>query len=169
MVELTPEQLVSKLVRVSQAAHAGAFKGMQQACFARQDTAMRYCTSGESPFDPMVFPTKQGGTGAPIDTGNLRVHIYIMVEDKGGEIVGGVGCGDQGKGEATIKGYAYWVHEGTQGRSVSVVAGGQMHQGSKGGLQARPFIKLALTDGEVDTKKRISDGTWNAIKEVALL
>jgi hypothetical protein len=151
MVDLTPVQLTDKLVRVAQAAHAGAYKGMQVACLARQATAMKYCTSGSSPFDPMIFPTKQGGTGAPIDTGNLRAHIYMMVEDKNDEIVGGVGCGDQGKGTASVDGYAGHVHNGT----------------SK--MQARPFIELALTNEEADTKKRISEGTWNAITQAALL
>ena len=151
MVDLTPDQLVAKIMAVAKAAHVGAYKGMQVACLARQATAMKYCTSGESPFDPMVFPTKIGGTGAPIDTGNLRAHIYMMVEDKDDEIVGGVGCGDTGKGRASVDGYAGHVHNGT----------------SK--MEARPFIELALTNEEADTKKRISDGTWDAIRQAALI
>ena len=84
--DMTPEQLVAKLNAVAAAAHRGAVTGLQQACLARQATAMRYCTPGQSPFDPMIFPTKKGGTGAPLDTGVLRANIYAYTEDKGDEI-----------------------------------------------------------------------------------
>jgi len=177
VVELTKEQLVAKLVNVSKAAHRGAFKGVQKGCFIGQRTAMKYCTPGSSPFDPMVFPTKKTRkkngetTGAPLDMGILKAHIYIKVEDKEDEISGGVGCGDAGnEGPATIKGYPLYVHEGTGGRHVSVYAGGKIYEGKSGeGLQARPFIRRAIEDEHDEIQDAIKDETWGSITEAALL
>ena len=148
--DMTPEQLVAKLNAVAAAAHRGAVMGLQQACLARQATAMRYCTPGQSPFDPMVFPTKKGGTGAPLDTGLLRANIYAYTEDKGDEIQAGVGCGADLRGPDTYPGYPLFVHEGT----------------SK--MQARPFIRMAVEDGEDDTRERLAAAIDAAIKGAAL-
>ena len=151
-IELTKEQLVAKLVNVSQAAHKGAFTGVQKGALIGQGTAMKYCTPGSSPFDPMVFPSKKGGTGAPLDTGLLRAHIYIKVEDKEDEVSGGVGCGDSGnEGPATVAGYPLYVHEGT----------------SK--MQARPFIRRAIEDEAESIQGAIKDETWNSITGAVLL
>jgi hypothetical protein len=171
MVDLTPDQLAVKLVQASQAAHQGAFKGMQKGCLIGQRTAMKYCTPGESPFDPMVFPTKKGGTGAPLDTGLLRAHLYIKVDEEGDQINGGVGCGDSGQeGPTTIAGYPLFVHEGTGGRNVAIYAGGRMYQGSSGeGMQPRPFIRRAIEDEAANIEKAIGDEIWNAITQAALL
>lgn len=180
MVEISPDQLVTKITRVAQEAHRGAYKGVQKACLGRQATAMRYCTPGQSPFDDMVFPTKiarinagktpTGGklslkkavrvdesgaeanyTGAPLDTGLLRARIYIMVEDTNNEIKGGVGCGDKGQTRATINGYALHVHQGT----------------SK--MFGRPFIEKAVMDEVKETQRTIADNTWGAITGASLL
>ena len=169
MVDLAPDQLVAKLVNVSRAAHQGAFKGMQKACLARQATAMKYCTPGSSPFDPMVFPTKtthtKSGetTGAPFDTGVLRASIYIHVTDENDQISGGVGAGacgvnsngklvpGNGQGPDAKPGYVLRVHEGTTK------------------MQKRPFIKRAIEDEAADTEEKLGHGTRDAITQAALL
>ena len=148
--DMTPDQLVAKLNAVAAAARRGAFTGLERACLARQTTAMRYCTPGQSPFDPMVFPTKKGGTGAPLDTGLLRASIYAYTKDDGDKIQAGVGCGADASGPGTMPGYPLYVHEGT----------------SK--MQARPFIRMACEDEEEDTRERITKAIDAAIQEAAL-
>jgi hypothetical protein len=173
MVDITPDTLVAKLANVSVAAHKGALKGMQKACLERQRTAMKYCTPGSSPFDPMNFPSKvdrinnatgkksvrissdgsteANYTGAPFDHGLLRANIYIRVTDEQGKICGGIGCGFGKSGPGTKPGYALHVHQGT----------------SK--MFARPFIRKAIEDEAQLTKVTLGQETWNAVKEASLL
>jgi|GEM_PF-1458475 hypothetical protein len=170
--DMTPEQMQEKIMSVGQAMHQGAFLGLQQACLARQSTAMRYCTPGYSPYDDMVFPTKiarvnaatgkrsvrhtaEGGeeanySGAPFDTGILRAGIYPYVVDGGTEITGGIGCGSIAQGPGTIPGYALYVHEGT----------------SK--MFARPFLRDACEDEEEDTRQRIAMAIQQAVGELSV-
>jgi HK97 gp10 family phage protein len=159
VAEITALELVMKLERAATGARNGAFRGMQRACLGRQATAMRYCTPGQSPFDPMIFPTKTTGTGAPLDTGVMRASIYYQVEWRGSEIHGGVGAGGGGKnvdgrlvagtqqGAISLEGYSGYVHDGT----------------SK--MAARPFIRRAIEDEQDDTAHELSTGTWIGLVE----
>lgn len=146
MVDLTPEVLARKLKQASDGVHREVLSAMKKAALDVEATAKEYCTPGSSPYDPMIFKTKvddEGDyrSGAPFDIGNLRRSMYSEVRDSNEEIHGYVG---------NTADYAVYVHEGT----------------SK--LQARPFLKDAVTAKQSDTHKRLEEATSKGMLDALL-
>lgn len=79
-MDLTPEQLVAALLRVSQGAHCGAYNGMVKAAAMVKGVAMKYSSPGTTPFSK-----------APFDTGRYRARMYSQVKEEAETIIGTVG------------------------------------------------------------------------------
>jgi hypothetical protein len=79
-MDLTPEQLVAALLRVSQGAHNGAYRGMGKAAAMVKGVAMKYSSPGTTPFSK-----------APFDTGRYRAAMYSKVKEEAETIIGTVG------------------------------------------------------------------------------